>query len=66
MTQTQFLELEASGKSDEDDWEEIFKLLDPKDGTSDGRIDKAAFLEWLDTLNFQDTVTLEVKNGISR
>lgn len=63
---THFLELEAAEKSEEDDWEEIFKLLDPKDGTSDGRIDKAAFLEWLDTLNFQDTVTLEVKNGITR
>ena len=55
-----------SGTTGEDTWLEIFQLLDPKDGCSDGQIDKFAFLEWIDTLNFQDTVMLEAKNGISR
>ena len=50
----------------EDNWGEIFEKLDQKDGTPDGRIDKFAFLEWIDTLSFQDVVTLEVNNGISR
>ena len=45
---------------------EIFDRLDPKDGTEDGRIGKMAFLEWIDTLNFQDTVMLEASKGISR
>ena len=49
-----------------DDWKEIFAKLDPKDGNEDGRICKVAFLEWIDTLNFQDTVMLEVNQGISR
>ena len=53
-------------KADMDDWKEIFARLDPKDGTEDGRICKVAFLEWIDTLNFQDTVMLEVSQGISR
>eukprot|EP00092_Neocalanus_flemingeri_P000928 GFUD01000987.1.p1 GENE.GFUD01000987.1~~GFUD01000987.1.p1 ORF type:complete len:434 (-),score=96.97 GFUD01000987.1:48-1175(-) len=49
-----------------DDWKEIFARLDPKDGAEDGRICKVTFLEWIDTLNFQDTVMLEVSQGISR
>ena len=53
-------------EADMDDWKEIFARLDPKDGTEDGRICKVAFLEWIDTLNFQDTVMLEVSQGISR
>jgi len=51
---------------EKDDWMEIFDRLDPKDGTEDGRIGKMAFLEWIDTLNFQDTVMLEASKGISR
>ena len=53
-------------EADMDDWKEIFARLDPKDGTEDGRICKVTFLEWIDTLNFQDTVMLEVSQGISR
>ena len=52
--------------SEEDDWREVFDLLDPKDGVSDGQIDKKAFIEWIDTLSFQDSVMLEARNGISR
>ena len=51
---------------DGDDWEEVFALLDPKDGAADGKIHKDAILEWIDTLNFQATVTLEANQGISR
>ena len=36
-----------------DEWREVFDLLDPKDGVSDGQIDKKAFIEWIDTLSFQ-------------
>ena len=49
-----------------DEWKEIFARMDPKDETEDGRICKVAFLEWIDMLNFQDTVMLEVNQGISR
>ena len=52
--------------NDEDEWQDVFDRLDPKDGATDGRIDKEAFLEWMDTLDFQDTVMLEAKQGISR
>ena len=53
-------------ENSEDEWQDVFERLDPKDGVSDGRIDKEAFLEWMDTLDFQDTVMLEAKQGISR
>ena len=49
-----------------DEWQDVFDRLDPKDGVTDGRIDKEAFLNWMDTLDFQDTVMLEAKQGISR
>ena len=49
-----------------EDWNEIFDNLDKKDGTPDGQIDKVAFLEWIDTLSFQDSVMLEANNGIER
>ena len=52
--------------ADAEDWSEIFALLDPKDGAADGKIHKEAVLEWIDTLNFQATVTLEASQGISR
>jgi hypothetical protein len=55
------------GKETElDDWKQIFAKLDPKDGSADGRICKDAFLEWIDTLNFQATVRLEATQGIPR
>ena len=58
-------EVNTDGNSDED-WKEVFDRLDDKDGVKDGRIDKWAFLEWMDTLDFQTTVSLEAKQGISR
>ena len=59
--------LDETNKEDEsEDWEEVFALLDPKDGSADGKIHKDAILEWIDTLNFQATVTLEASQGISR
>jgi len=61
------LEIENIGEEfKEEDWNEIFDNLDRKDGTPDGQIDKAAFLEWIDTLSFQDSVMLEANNGIER
>ena len=36
-----------------EEWKEVFDLLDPKDGVTDGQIDKSAFIEWIDTLSFQ-------------
>ena len=57
---------EDTEENEEDEWQDVFERLDPKDGASDGRIDKEAFLEWMDTLDFQDTVMLEAKQGISR
>ena len=57
---------EDTEETSEDEWQDVFERLDPKDGVSDGRIDKEAFLEWMDTLDFQDTVMLEAKQGISR
>jgi len=59
--------IDDTNKEDEsEDWEEVFTLLDPKDGAADGKIHKDAILEWIDTLNFQATVTLEASQGISR
>ena len=54
------------GEFKEEDWNEIFDNLDKKDGTPDGQIDKDSFLEWIDTLSFQDSVMLEANNGIER
>ena len=34
------------------EWQDVFDRLDPKDGVTDGRIDKEAFLNWMDTLDF--------------
>ena len=68
---SKFTELEVLAGDEEeigieDNWSDIFEKLDQKDGVPDGRIDKNAFLEWIDTLSFQDVVMLEVNNGISR
>ena len=53
-------------ESELEDWNEVFAQLDPKDGVKDGKICKDAFLEWIDTLNFQATVLLEASHGIPR
>ena len=70
MAEFSKLEIEGEGGNKDadtrEDWQDIFDLLDPKDGESDGFIDKLAFLEWIDTLSFQETISLEAKNGISR
>ena len=58
--------LSFEDEAEMDDWKDIFARLDPKDGIKDGRICKVAYLEWIDMLNFQDTVMLEVNQGISR
>ena len=62
------LNMEQKNQADDsdDDWREVFDRLDNKDGVTDGRIDKWAFLEWMDTLDFQTTVMLEARQGISR
>ena len=57
---------DTNKENESEDWEEVFALLDPKDGAADGKIHKDAILEWIDTLNFQATVTLEASQGISR
>lgn len=59
-------EEEGAEVENRDDWEEIFRQLDSKDGESDGRISKVAFLEWLDTLSFQDSISIEASHGVSR
>ena len=41
------------GVTSREGWQEIFDLLDTKDGQSDGFIRKDTFLEWIDTLSFQ-------------
>ena len=53
------LNMEEVNKDDnsDEDWKEVFDRLDDKDGVTDGRIDKWAFLEWMDTLDFQTTVS---------
>ncbi|XP_023342286.1 rhomboid-related protein 2 [Eurytemora carolleeae] len=49
-----------------DHWDQIFRNLDQKDGEQDCLIEKSILLEWIDTLNFQDSVTLETKHGVTR
>ena len=43
-------------------WGEVFSRLDKGDGREDGKIKCADFIEWIDTLTFQDSVSLEVEN----
>merc|ERR1719244_646384 len=57
---------DTNKENESEDWEEVFALLDSKDGAADGKIHKGSILEWIDTLNFQATVTLEASQGISR
>ena len=37
--------------------------MDKGDGREDGKIKCADFIEWIDTLTFQDSVSLEVENS---
>jgi len=48
------------------DWEEIFLRLDQQDGIHDGRILRSSLLSWLETLSLQDTVKLEMMQGVGR
>ena len=48
------------------EWNKIFSQLDKNDGAKDGRISADAFLDWLDTLDFQATVMFETDHGIAR
>ena len=41
-------------------WAEVFSRLDKGDGDEDGRIACRDFIEWIDTLSFQDSISLEV------
>ena len=48
------------------DWEEIFLRLDQQDGVHDGRILSSSLSSWLETLSLQDTVKLEMMQGVGR
>lgn len=66
---SQFSEIpskEEGERTTREEWAEIFELLDTKDGQSDGYIHRDTFLEWIDTLSFQDSISLEAERGISR
>ena len=41
-------------------WEEVFSRLDKGDGDEDGRIACRDFIDWIDMLSFQDSISLEV------
>ena len=69
MEMSGFSEIPSKDKAERttrEEWEEIFELLDTKDGQSDGYIHRDIFLEWIDTLSFQDSISLEADRGISR
>ena len=48
------------------EWEEIFLRLDQQDGVHDGRILRSSLSSWLETLSLQDTVKLEMVEGVGR
>ena len=48
------------------EWEEIFLRLDQQDGVHDGRILRSSLSSWLETLSLQDTVKLEMMQGVGR
>jgi len=60
------LNVEDQDDNTDEEWQDVFERLDNKDGVTDGRIDREAFLGWMDTLDFQSTVMLEARQGISR
>ena len=54
-------EEEEEVKEEEDtSWEEVFSRLDKGDGDEDGRIACRDFIDWIDMLSFQDSISLEV------
>ena len=56
-------EEEGEVKEGEDtSWAEVFSRLDRGDGDEDGRIACRDFIDWIDTLSFQDSISLEVDN----
>jgi len=59
-------EFSKVGEEEEDVWGEVFARLDAGDGAEDGRISCRDFVEWLDTMNFQDSINLEMRQGIPR
>ena len=63
LLQTVIMEEEEEDREGEDTaWGEVFSRLDKGDGREDGKIKCADFIEWIDTLTFQDSVSLEVEN----
>ena len=48
------------------EWEEIFLRLDQQDGVHDGRILRSSLSSWLETLSLQDTVKLEMMQGVGK
>ena len=62
LLQTVIMEEEEEGDKEGQDtaWGEVFSRLDKGDGREDGKIKCADFIEWIDTLTFQDSVSLEV------
>ena len=64
LLHTVIMEEEEGDKEGEDTaWGEVFSRLDKGDGREDGKIKCADFIEWIDTLTFQDSVSLEVENS---
>ena len=65
LLQTVIMEEEEEGDKEGEDtaWGEVFARLDKGDGREDGKIKCADFIEWIDTLTFQDSVSLEVENS---
>ena len=60
-------EEEGEVKEGEDtSWAEVFSRLDRGDGDEDGRIACRDFIDWIDTLSFQDSISLEVANCLFR
>lgn len=60
-------EEEGEVKEGEDtSWAEVFSRLDRGDGDEDGRIACRDFIDWIDTLSFQDSISLEVDNCLFR
>ena len=54
------MEEEEGEVKDDTSWTEVFSRLDKGDGDEDGRIACQDFIEWIDTLSFQDSISLEV------
>ena len=53
---------EGDREGEDTAWGEVFSRLDKGDGREDGKIKCADFIEWINTLTFQDSVSLEVEN----